>query len=112
MLLTRLLTFLPCVLQGVLEFVRATLAMLDVTKSSSLASKLARSRLVAQDLCAPRPSEFSKSRIAILFALLMSIASIPIVLHPLPPIPDYINHLARMHVIATINSDPFPTHST
>ncbi len=36
----------------------------------------------------------------------MAIASIPILLNPLPPISDYINHLARMHVIATINSDP------
>jgi hypothetical protein len=90
----------------VLEFARAVLAMLDVTKSSSLASSLARARIMAQDLCVPRASEFSKGQIALLFALLMAIASIPILLHPLPPISDYINHLARMHVIATINSDP------
>jgi hypothetical protein len=90
-----------------LESVGAALAMLDVTKSSSLASSLARSRIVAQDLCAPRASEFSNGKIAILFALLMVIASIPIVLHPLPPISDYINHLARMHVIAAISDDPF-----
>ena len=50
--------------------------------------------------------DFSKGKIAVLFAVLMAITSIPILLHPLPPISDYINHLARMHVIATINSDP------
>ena len=53
-----------------------------------------------------RPGDFSKGKIAILFVVLMAITSIPILLHPLPPISDYINHLARMHVIATINSDP------
>jgi hypothetical protein len=51
-------------------------------------------------------SGFSKPAIAILFLVLMAIAAIPILLNPLPPISDYINHLARMHVIATINSDP------
>jgi len=54
----------------------------------------------------PRAGDFSKGRIAILFLVLMAIASIPILLNPLPPISDYINHLARMHIIATINSDP------
>jgi hypothetical protein len=53
-----------------------------------------------------RTGEFGKFKIAMLFAVLMAIVSIPILLNPLPPISDYINHLARMHVIATINSDP------
>ena len=30
----------------------------------------------------------------------------PILIYPLPPLADYPNHLARMHVIATIGSDP------
>jgi hypothetical protein len=54
----------------------------------------------------PRNGDFSKAKIAILFVVLLAIVSIPILLNPLPPISDYINHLARMHVIATINSDP------
>src|SRR5262245_54614916 len=49
---------------------------------------------------------FSGVRIAALFAVLSAIASIPILLYPWPPLGDYINHLSRMHVIATINRDP------
>jgi hypothetical protein len=45
-------------------------------------------------------------RIAALFAVLSAIASIPILLYPWPPLGDYINHLSRMHVIATIDRDP------
>src|ERR1700739_397361 len=50
--------------------------------------------------------DFSKVRIASLFAVLLAIVAVPILLNPLPPISDYINHLARMHIIATIGSDP------
>ena len=53
-----------------------------------------------------RPSGISFGAVAALFILLLAITSIPIVLHPWPPMSDYINHLARMQVIATINSDP------
>jgi hypothetical protein len=49
---------------------------------------------------------FRAGQIAILFIALAVIASIPILLYPWPPLSDYINHLARMHVIATIGSDP------
>src|SRR5215475_5567782 len=49
---------------------------------------------------------FSAWQIAALFMTLAAIASIPILLYPWPPLSDYINHLARMHVIATIGSDP------
>src|SRR6202047_4392070 len=52
-----------------------------------------------------RPNGISFGTIAALFILLLAITSIPIVLHPWPPMSDYINHLARMQVIATINSD-------
>ncbi len=76
--------------------------MVDVTPLLSLA----RTNSVAKNACAPRPGDFSKGKIAILFVVLMAITSIPILRHPLPPISDYINHLARMHIIATINSDP------
>ena len=49
----------------------------------------------------------SVGKIAALFAVLLAIAAVPILLNPLPPISDYINHLARMHIIAAGNSDPF-----
>ena len=49
---------------------------------------------------------FSTGQIAALFAMLAAIASIPILLYPWPPLGDYINHLARMHVIASIGRDP------
>src|SRR5215471_7677594 len=55
----------------------------------------------------PQPAvRFRGSQIATLFIALAAIASIPILLYPWPPLSDYINHLARMHVIASIGSDP------
>ena len=53
-----------------------------------------------------RSVDFTNRQIAALFVVLAAITSIPIVLHPWPPLADYINHLSRMHVIATIDSDP------
>lgn len=50
---------------------------------------------------------FGKGTIALLFALLLAVVAIPILLNPLPPISDYINHLARMQIIATVNSDEY-----
>jgi len=50
--------------------------------------------------------DFSVGQIAALFVLFAGIAAIPILLHPLPPLSDYINHLSRMHVIAAIGGDP------
>jgi hypothetical protein len=88
------------------KFAFASLAMLDVTQSSRLAANLAGKRAVAEDAPAPRRGEFSKGKIAAFFVVLMAIVSIPILMFPLPPISDYINHLARMHVIATGSSDP------
>ena len=49
---------------------------------------------------------FHIGAVAALFVLLLAVTSIPVVLHPWPPMSDYINHLARMQVIATVNSDP------
>jgi hypothetical protein len=57
---------------------------------------------------APRPrrtSEFTGAQVAVLFVALALVASIPIITHPLPPLSDYVNHLARMHVIASIGND-------
>ncbi|MEA2968003.1 MAG: hypothetical protein QOE78_1264, partial [Alphaproteobacteria bacterium] len=53
-----------------------------------------------------RAGHFTNAQIAALFAVLVAIASIPILLYPWPPLGDYINHLSRMHVIATVRSDP------
>jgi hypothetical protein len=52
-----------------------------------------------------RSDEFSGAQVAVLFAALALVASIPIITHPLPPLADYVNHLARMHVIASIGHD-------
>lgn len=46
------------------------------------------------------------SGIAILCIAMLAVASIPIVTHPLPPLSDYINHLARTYVIGAIGADP------
>src|SRR6266576_5293970 len=55
----------------------------------------------------PQPAvRFSARQIAVLFITLAAIASIPILLYPWPPLSDYINPLARMHVIAAVGSDP------
>lgn len=52
-----------------------------------------------------RWSDFTGLQIAAGFVVLALVAAIPIITHPLPPLTDYVNHLARMHVIATINHD-------
>jgi hypothetical protein len=83
--------------------------MLDVTQSPDHIPTHAGAGTGAAtaDVRAPSTRDFGKGKIVLLFVVLLSIASIPILLNPLPPISDYINHLARMDVIATINSDPY-----
>ena len=53
-----------------------------------------------------RAGDCRPSTIAVLFVVLMAVASIPIATHPLPPLADYVNHLARIHVIDAVDSDP------
>src|ERR1700730_6003584 len=53
-----------------------------------------------------RSPGFSAPQIAVMFAALVLLISIPIWTHPLPPLSDYVNHLARMHVIATLAKNP------
>jgi len=53
-----------------------------------------------------RAADFSNGQIAALFVTLAVITSIPILLYPWPPLADYMNHLARMRVIAVIDGDP------
>ena len=52
-----------------------------------------------------RSASFSGLQIAVLCGALLMLAAIPILTQPLPPIEDYVNHLARMHVIASVGSD-------
>ena len=54
-----------------------------------------------------RSSGISGVQIAILFAALTLLISIPVWTHPLPPLSDYVNHLSRMQVIATLSTNPF-----
>ncbi len=53
-----------------------------------------------------RSTDFSGPQTAVLFVVFALVASIPVITHPVPPLTDYVNHLARMHVIATIGNDP------
>jgi hypothetical protein len=53
-----------------------------------------------------RSTGFSGMQIAVLGGAFLMLAAIPILTQPLPPIEDYINHLARMHVMASAGSDP------
>jgi hypothetical protein len=76
--------------------------MVDVTNFSNLVP----TSFAARSAGKPRIGDFSRGKIALLFVVLTAIVSLPILLHPLPPISDYVNHLARMHIIATINTDP------
>jgi len=45
---------------------------------------------------------FSGPQVAVLGVVFTLLISIPIWTHPLPPLSDYVNHLARMQVIATL----------
>ena len=49
---------------------------------------------------------FSAPQVGVLLAAFILLISIPIWTHPLPPLSDYVNHLARMHVIATLSKNP------
>ena len=49
--------------------------------------------------------DFSISQIMALFVALILLISIPIWTHPLPPLSDYVNHLARMQVIADLSNN-------
>jgi hypothetical protein len=57
-----------------------------------------------------RSSGISGAQIGILFAALTLLISIPIWTHPLPPLSDYVNHLARMHVIAQLQANPLASN--
>ena len=52
-----------------------------------------------------RPHDLSPRLIGLLFVVCLALVSIPILTHPIPPLSDYVNHLARMHVIAALPGD-------
>jgi hypothetical protein len=54
---------------------------------------------------APKAAGVPARLTGICFVVFGFVAAIPVVLHPLPPLLDYPNHLARAHVIATIAAD-------
>jgi len=47
--------------------------------------------------------DFSVPQILALSVALTLLISIPVWTHPLPPLSDYVNHLARMHVISDLS---------
>lgn len=53
-----------------------------------------------------RTHGFTGLQIGVLFAAFTLLISIPIWTHPLPPLSDYVNHLSRMQVIATLAKNP------
>src|SRR5262249_60349821 len=74
-------------------------------RASPWAPPAARASILGDSEPMPQPAvRFRGRQVAILFIALAAIASIPILLYPWPPLSDYINHLARMHVIATLSS--------
>lgn len=54
-----------------------------------------------------RASDFTGAQALVMFLVFTLLISIPIWTHQLPPLSDYVNHLARMHVIATIDKNPY-----
>src|SRR6202163_715609 len=58
------------------------------------------------DRSRPPAGELSGQAVAVAFLAVTVAVSIPIITHPLPPLSDYINHLATAHVIDAIGNDP------
>src|SRR5262249_8987103 len=72
------------------------------------ASQSGKSGRTSTAIGVPVPALLVSSRAmeVVLVALATAIVLVPVVVYPLPPLADYPNHLARMHVIASIGSDP------
>jgi hypothetical protein len=54
----------------------------------------------------PVAGDLSGLDVAALFVAVMVAVAIPVVTHPLPPLSDYVNHLATAHVVDAIGNDP------
>ncbi len=72
----------------------------------SLGSRGVRVKLFERSGASPDRADCTSLQVAALFGLIAAISCLPIVLHPLPPLTDYVNHLSRMHIIATAGADP------
>ncbi len=79
---------------------------MDKVETGSL--MLSPDKPIAAEPAAPRfrTHGFSGVQIGVLFAAFTLLISIPIWTHPLPPLSDYVNHLSRMQVIATLAKNP------
>ena len=58
------------------------------------------------DLSRPQAGDLSGLAVAMLFLAVTVAVAIPVITHPLPPLSDYINHLATAHVVDAIAGDP------
>ncbi|MGH6771482.1 MAG: hypothetical protein ACRECO_20975 [Xanthobacteraceae bacterium] len=67
-------------------------------KVDTLKAELARALRLTADV--------SPWAVGVLFVLVMGLVAIPVSTHPLPPLSDYFNNLARAYVITAIGSDP------
>ena len=54
-----------------------------------------------------RASEFTGAQVFVMFFLFLLLISVPVWTHQLPPLSDYVNHLARMHVIANVDKNAY-----
>jgi hypothetical protein len=54
----------------------------------------------------PPAGDLSGLAVALAFIAVTVAVSIPVITHPLPPLSDYINHLATAHVVDAIANDP------
>jgi len=68
-------------------------------------AKLSQTFFLPEAFARRRTRAFSGFNIAVLTGLLLLVVSIPIWTNPVPPLSDYVNHLARMHVIAALGHD-------
>jgi len=59
-----------------------------------------------RDHSGPPAGELSGSAVALMFVAVTIAVSIPIITHPLPPLSDYLNHLATAHVVDAVANDP------
>jgi hypothetical protein len=75
-------------------------ALAGITSSTLAGTDVAPSRGLR------RSTSYSAIQVAMLCVALLMLVSIPVLTQPLPPIEDYVNHLARMHVMASLNTDP------
>ena len=55
----------------------------------------------------PHRRDFSPNEILALFLGLCAVVAIPVLTHKLPPLSDYVNHLARMYVIDAAGHDAY-----